>query len=38
MDACSACAELDEEPLMARTTLIRGNCAERLMADQDFVK
>ena len=34
---CSECAELDEEPLMAQTTLICGNCADRLMADQDFV-
>ncbi len=33
---CSECAELDEEPLMARTTLICGNCADRLMAEQDF--
>jgi hypothetical protein len=31
---CSECAELDEEPLMAQTTLICGNCADRLMADQ----
>lgn len=35
---CSVCAELEEEPLMARTTLICGNCADTLMADQDFVK
>jgi hypothetical protein len=35
---CSECAGLDEEPLMARTTLICGNCADRLMADQDFVR
>jgi hypothetical protein len=27
----------EEEPLMARTTLICGNYADRLMADQDFV-
>ena len=33
---CSVCAELEEEPLMARTTLICGNCADRLMAEQDF--
>lgn len=35
---CSVCAELDEEPLMAKTTLICGNCADRLMAEQDFVR
>jgi hypothetical protein len=35
---CSECAELDEEPLLANTTLICGNCADRLMADQDFVR
>ena len=35
---CSVCAELDEELLMANTTLIRGNCADTLMADQDFVR
>jgi len=35
---CSVCAELEEEPLAANTTLICGNCADRLMADQDFVK
>ena len=34
---CAVCAELDEEPLLANTTLICGNCADRLMADQDFV-
>jgi hypothetical protein len=33
---CSVCAELDEEPLLASTTLIYGNCADRLMAEQDF--
>jgi hypothetical protein len=35
---CSVCAELDEEPLLANTTLICGNCADRLMAEQDFVR
>jgi hypothetical protein len=35
---CSECAELEEERLMARTTLICGNCADRLMAEQDFEK
>jgi hypothetical protein len=35
---CSVCAELEEEPLMASTTLICGNCADSLMADQDFVR
>jgi len=35
---CPVGAELDEEPLMARITLICGNCADRLMADQDFVR
>jgi formylmethanofuran dehydrogenase subunit E len=35
---CSECAELEEEPLMARTTLICGNCADRLMAEQHFVR
>jgi hypothetical protein len=35
---CSVCADLKEEPLMARTTLICGNCADRLMADQEFVR
>lgn len=34
---CSVCAELEEEPLLANTTLICGNCADRLTADQDFV-
>jgi hypothetical protein len=34
---CSKCAELDEEPLLANTTLLCGNCADRLMAEQDFV-
>jgi hypothetical protein len=34
---CSKCAELEEEPLLANTTLICGNCADRLMAEQDFV-
>jgi hypothetical protein len=33
---CSKCAELDEEPLLANTTLLCGNCADRLMAEQDF--
>jgi hypothetical protein len=31
---CSVCAELEEEPLMANTTLICGNCADSLMAEQ----
>jgi hypothetical protein len=35
---CAVCAELDEEGLVANTTLICGNCADRLMADQDFVR
>jgi hypothetical protein len=35
---CSDCAELEEEPLLANTSLICGNCADRLMADQDFVR
>ena len=35
---CSDCAELEEERLLANTTLICGNCADRLMADQDFVR
>jgi hypothetical protein len=35
---CSVCAELEEEPLLANTTLICGNCADSLMADQDFVR
>jgi hypothetical protein len=35
---CSECAELDEEPLMAQTTLICGNCTDSLIADQDFVR
>ena len=35
---CSECAELEEEPLLAKTTLICGNCADRLMAEQDFVR
>lgn len=35
---CSVCAELEEEPLLDNTTLICGNCADALMADQDFVK
>jgi len=35
---CSECAELEEEPLLATTTLICGNCADRLMAEQDFVR
>jgi hypothetical protein len=33
---CSECAELEEEPLLAKTTFICGNCADRLMANQDF--
>jgi hypothetical protein len=33
---CRVCAELEEEPLLAITTLICGNCADRLMAEQDF--
>jgi hypothetical protein len=35
---CAECAELEEEPLLASTTLICGNCADRLMAEQDFVR
>jgi hypothetical protein len=35
---CSDCAELEEEGLLANTTLICGNCADQLMADQDFVR
>ena len=35
---CSVCAELEEEPLMANTTLLCGNCADRVMAEQDFVR
>jgi hypothetical protein len=35
---CAVCAELDEEGLLANTTLICGNCADRLMAEQDFVR
>jgi hypothetical protein len=35
---CAKCAELEEEPLMANRTLICGNCADSLMADQDFVR
>ena len=35
---CSVCAELEEEPLTARTTLLCGNCADRVTAEQDFVK
>jgi len=35
---CSKCAELEEEPLLANTSLICGNCADRLMAEQDFVR
>jgi hypothetical protein len=35
---CSDCAELEEESLLANTTLICGNGADRLMADQDFVR
>jgi len=34
---CAVCAELEEEGLVANTTLICGNCADRLMAQQDFV-
>ena len=34
----SVCAELEEEGLLANTTLIGGNCADSLMADQDFVR
>jgi hypothetical protein len=33
---CFKCAELDDEPLLADTTLLCGNCADRLMAEQDF--
>ena len=35
---CSVCAELEEEPLLAATTLLCGNCADSLMAEQDFVR
>jgi hypothetical protein len=35
---CSECAELEEEPLLANTSLICGNCADRVMAEQDFVR
>jgi hypothetical protein len=35
---CCDCAELEEEPLLASTSLICGNCADRLMVDQDFVR
>jgi hypothetical protein len=35
---CSVCAELEEEFLLANTTLLCGNCADRLMAEQDFVR
>ena len=35
---CSKCADLEEEPLMANTTLLCGNCADSLMAEQDFVR
>ena len=34
---CAVCAELEEEGLVANATLICGNCADRLMAQQDFV-
>ena len=33
---CSECTELDEEPLLASTTLICGNCADRLMEELDL--
>jgi hypothetical protein len=35
---CSECAELEGEPLLANTTLLCGNCADSLMAEQDFVR
>jgi hypothetical protein len=35
---CSVSAELDEEGLLATTTLVCGNCADQLRADQDFVR
>lgn len=35
---CSVCSELEEEPLLANTTVICGNCADTLMANQDFEK
>jgi hypothetical protein len=34
----SECADLEEEPLLAKTTLICGNCPDRIMADQDFIR
>jgi hypothetical protein len=33
---CAVCAKLGKEALVA--TLICGNCADRLMAEQDFVR
>jgi hypothetical protein len=35
---CAVCAELGEQGLLANTTMICGNCADSLMADQDFVR
>jgi hypothetical protein len=35
---CAVCTELEEEPLLASTALICGNCADTLMANQDFEK
>jgi hypothetical protein len=35
---CSVCAELEEEGLLENTLMICGNCADRLMADQYFVR
>jgi hypothetical protein len=34
---CSVYAELEEGVLVANTTLICGNCADCVMAEQDFV-
>jgi hypothetical protein len=35
---CAVCAEIEKASLLlANTTLVCGNCADRLMADQDFV-
>ena len=36
---CVVCAKIEKAPLLlANTTLICGNCADRLMAEQDFVR
>lgn len=35
---CAVCAELAEEPLLANTVMICGNCADTVMANQDFEK